>query len=162
MSGHMTVRFFPSVSMQNQKIYSSCKSGVHMCMCDLNGNGNIGYRYNLWLIQRTMGIVIYKGRMIKVCNGQQPYVLEFYEFDEVDGKWRSKYEAIVSPKNMFPGVICVGGDYIWIIREIWGYARYVLCIDIDNGELKIWPRVYPFVFKVRKYLSMPLSFRPYS
>jgi len=81
MSWHMTVSFFPSVSIQNQKIYSSCNSRVHMCMCDLNGNGNIGYHYNLWLIQQSMGIVIYKGRMIKVCNGQQRNVLEFYEFD---------------------------------------------------------------------------------
>ncbi|GLJ07677.1 hypothetical protein SUGI_0072320 [Cryptomeria japonica] len=168
--GHMAIRFFRFILMQNQKIYWFSKNGADVGTYDLNGDGNIRFHYILGKqdVHQTLGIVMNKGRTIMICKGEPmelpPYthLLIFYKLDELDSQWRPIYEAIVSPKKLFPGVICVGGDYIWVIQKTNGYVSDIICIDIDIGELKIWPEVYPFIFNVRDCLSMPLSFCPCS
>lgn len=164
LSGFMTISFSPSIFVQNRKIYWFPKNGSYVFMCDLNGDGNIKHRWiplvREGILHHTLGVVMCKGSIIMVCKGMlPPYTnsLMFYEFDELNGNWRFKHEAIVPFEILIRGVILFGGDYIWV------YASQLISIDIDSGELKTWPsEVYPFVFNVKKCLSMPLSFWPCS
>ncbi|GLJ49128.1 hypothetical protein SUGI_1036430 [Cryptomeria japonica] len=166
--GHMTICYFPFILTQNQKIYWFSRNGVDVGTYDLNGDGNIKFRYILGRqdvqdVHQTLGIVRYRGRIIMVCK-REPYThaLLFYELDELQRRWRPKYEAVVSPNGYVSHITCVGGDYIWVSAEIEGCVSHIICIDIDTGELQIWPEVYPCMFNVRNCLSMPLSFCPCS
>ncbi|GLJ49068.1 hypothetical protein SUGI_1035150 [Cryptomeria japonica] len=170
LPGQMTVRFFSSILIKNQKMYLFSENGADGGMYNLNGDSNTKSLY-IWGtvgVSQPLGIVMYKGRIIRVCK-REPMVfpaytdtLIFSELDEPSGHWISEYESIVLPKILFPGVICVGGDYIWVIQKTEGYVSLIICIDIDSGELNIWPEAYSFIFDVRSCVSMPLSFCPCS
>ncbi|GLJ47988.1 hypothetical protein SUGI_1013370, partial [Cryptomeria japonica] len=114
---------------------------------------------------QTLGIVMYKGRMILVRRTEAfgfsaSTALMFYEFDDVGMQWRSKYKAVVQPHYVPRRLICAGGDYIWVMQKRAGHASHIISVDIDAGELKIWPEDLRFMFNVRKCLSMPLKFYP--
>ena len=110
MSEQKIMSSFPSIFTQKQKIFWFCKSGARVCICDLNGDGEISFHNILMgikdITEQTLGIVMYKGRTIMVCKGKTPYThaLNFYEFAELDGDhklkqlftgmWRSKYAEI--------------------------------------------------------------------
>ena len=136
-------------------------------MCDLNGDGNIKYLSvpptRPGLLHKILGILMHKGRIIMVCNGDTyyPNALIFYELDELGKNWRFKYEVSVPPKILFSGITCVKEDYIWLIQEGMDYGSLIICIDIDSGELKVRPtKDYPFMLTATKRLSMPPSFFP--
>ncbi|GLJ20576.1 hypothetical protein SUGI_0374490 [Cryptomeria japonica] len=164
----MTIMFSPSILIHKQKIYLFSEDGQNVGMYNLNEDSNTKFLYISGMqrvMHQNLGIVMCKGRMIMVCKGEPvelpPYThtLIFYEFDEIGFQWRSKYEAVVSPKNLTQA-ICVGGDYIWVTEENEGYVEYIICIDIDTGELNIWPEGWEY--NGRDCLSSRLSFCPCS
>ncbi|GLJ49063.1 hypothetical protein SUGI_1035010 [Cryptomeria japonica] len=175
VNGHRTICFFTTILTQNEKVYWFSEDGFDVGTYDLNGDGHMRFLRISGMqgvTHKTLGIVMHKGRIIMVCRmtvvcrgkpmelPRYTHTLNFHEFDELGLQWRSKYEAIVSPKNLPTDVICVGGDYIWVLEEIEGYVNHVICVDIDTGELNIWPELCEL--KGRDCLSMRLSFRPCS
>ena len=64
------------------------------------------------------------------------HTLIVYEFDEFGLQWRSRSGVIVSPRNLQTEEICFGGDYFWVTEDDEGCVNYILCIDVDSGELK--------------------------
>ena len=166
VSMHMTMSSFTSVLMQNQNIYWFSRNGTQVGCYDLNGDGNIRFLNlgGLERVHKTFGVVMYKGKMIMACKGEQmelqpcthPSII--YELDELERKWKPKNEAFRSPEDLFSGMICVAGDYICVIPETDGHVSHLTCIDLETGETKVWPEVYPSMPTVRKCLSTPLSF----
>ncbi|GLJ14912.1 hypothetical protein SUGI_0242700 [Cryptomeria japonica] len=162
---------FRRTFVQNQNFYCFSKNRVDVGMYDLNGDCDSRFLCNLGMqgvrqLHQTLGIVIHKGRIIMVCKSKPmdlpsyTHDLIFYEFDELGLQWRSEYKAVVSPHHLPPRVICVGGDYIWIIQGREGHVSNIISIDLDAGKLNVWPELSPFMFNVRNFLSVPLSFCP--
>ena len=80
-------------------------------------------RQGIW--HKTLGILMYRGKIILVYKGEPPVhidALNFNELVELDGNLRFKYEAIVSPRIFFLRVTCVDEDCIWGIQESKGYG----------------------------------------
>ena len=119
-------------------------------------------RQGIW--HKTLGIFMYRGKIILVYKGEPPVhtdALIFNELVELDGNLRFKYEAIVSPQKLFLRVTCVDEDCIWRIQESKGYGGHIICLDFDSLKLKKWSAEdYPFMLIGKNWLSMSLSFYP--